>query len=82
MYTDRQKICPKYVESYSKNKFAKSVHLIGFIIRICHVECELRDCRSSPVTQAPFPQLLQGHLAREFQQDGRARASECGSSTS
>jgi hypothetical protein len=26
--------CPKYVEFYSKNKFEKLVHLIGFIIRI------------------------------------------------
>jgi len=28
--------CPKHVEFYSKNKFEKSVHLIGFIIRIYH----------------------------------------------
>ena len=26
--------CPKYVEFYSKNKFQKLVHLVGFIIRI------------------------------------------------
>ena len=26
--------CPKRLEFYSKNKFAKSVHLVGFIIRI------------------------------------------------
>jgi len=25
--------CPKYVEFYSKNKFEKFVHLVGFIIR-------------------------------------------------
>jgi len=29
-----QKNCPKRVEFYSKNKFEKSVHLVGFIIRI------------------------------------------------
>ena len=28
--------CPKHVESYSKNKFEKSVHLVGFVIRIYH----------------------------------------------
>jgi len=30
-----QRNCPKYVEFYSKNKFEKLVHLVGFIIRIC-----------------------------------------------
>jgi len=25
--------CPKHVEFYSKNKFEKLVHLVGFIIR-------------------------------------------------
>ena len=30
---DRGK-CPKHVEYYSKNKFEKLVHLVGFIIRI------------------------------------------------
>jgi len=31
-----QRNCPKHVEFYSKNKFEKLVHLVGFIIRICH----------------------------------------------
>ena len=31
---DGQKNCPKHVEFYSKNKFQKLVHLVGFIIRI------------------------------------------------
>jgi len=26
--------CPKHVEFYSKNKFEKLVHLVGFIIRM------------------------------------------------
>ena len=30
--------CPKYVEFYSKNKFEKLGHLVGFIIRIYHDE--------------------------------------------
>jgi len=31
-----QKNCPKHVEFYSKNKFEKLVHVVGFIIRIYH----------------------------------------------
>ena len=31
---DGQRNCPKHVEFYSKNKFGKLVHLVGFIIRI------------------------------------------------
>jgi len=33
---DGQKNCPKHVKFYSKNKFEKLVHLVGFIIRIYH----------------------------------------------
>ena len=33
---DGRKNCPKHVEFYSKNKFEKLVHLVGFIIRIYH----------------------------------------------
>jgi len=29
-----QKNCPKHVEFYSKNKFEKLVHTVGFIVRI------------------------------------------------
>jgi len=40
-----RKTCPKHVEFYSKNKFEKLVHLIGFIIRIYHnawsSECQI-----------------------------------------
>ena len=39
--SDRQKTFPKHVEFYSKNKFEKLVHLVGFIIRMYH------DARSS-----------------------------------
>ena len=31
---DGQRNCPKHVEFYSKNKFQKLVHLVGFIIRM------------------------------------------------
>ena len=33
---DGQRICPKHVEFYSKNKFEKLVYLVGFITRIYH----------------------------------------------
>ena len=33
---DRQRNCPKHVEFYSKNKFEKLVHLVGFVTRIYH----------------------------------------------
>ena len=33
---DGQRNCQKHVEIYSKNKFEKLVHLVGFIIRIYH----------------------------------------------
>ena len=34
---DGQRNCPKHVEFYSKNKFEKLVHLVGFIIRIVNI---------------------------------------------
>ena len=44
---DGQKSCPKHVELYSKNKFEKLVHIVGFIIRIRHdarsPECQIRQ---------------------------------------
>jgi len=43
---DGQRNCSKHVEFYSKNKFEKLVHLVGFNIRIYH------DAR------APEPQML------------------------
>jgi len=33
-YDDGQRNCPKHVKFYYKNKLAKLVHLVGFIIRI------------------------------------------------
>jgi len=34
---DGQRNCPKHVEFYSKNKFEKLVHLVGFTIRTTHL---------------------------------------------
>ena len=43
---DRQRNCQKHVQFYSKNKFEKLMHLLGFIIRIYHdarsSECHIR----------------------------------------
>jgi len=36
-----QRDCPKHVEFYSKNKFEKLVHLVGFIIRIIKYHVKL-----------------------------------------
>ena len=33
---DGHRHCPKHVQFYSKNKFEKLVHLVGFIVRIYH----------------------------------------------
>ena len=33
---DGQRNCLKHVEFYSKNKFEKLVHLVGFTVRIYH----------------------------------------------
>jgi len=42
---DIQRNCPKHVEDYSKNKFDKLMHLVGFIVRIYHdarsPECQI-----------------------------------------
>ena len=43
---DGQKTCPKHVESYSKNKFEKLLHLVGFIIRIYH-DARSSECQES-----------------------------------
>jgi len=44
---DGQKTCLKHAEFYSKNKFEKLVHLVGFIIRIYHdawsSECQIQQ---------------------------------------
>jgi len=47
-----QRNCPKHVEFYSKNKFQKLVHLVGFIIRIYH------DARSSECQIGVIPEPL------------------------
>ena len=45
---DGQRYCAKHVECYSKNKFEKLVHLVGFIIRIYRdersPECQICHC--------------------------------------
>jgi hypothetical protein len=48
-----------HIEFYSKNKFEKLVHLVGFIIRILH-ECSLIDI-IIPEGTHDLPLLVQGH---------------------
>jgi hypothetical protein len=42
-----RKTSPKHVEFYSKNKFEKLVHLVGFVIKIYHAarssECQIQS---------------------------------------
>jgi len=44
---DGQRNCPKDVEFYSKNKFEKMLHLVGFIIR-------------TPTNRFPCARFIQG----------------------
>jgi len=46
--SDGQRNCPKHVEFYSKNKFEKVVHLVGFFIRIMTMHGHL-NLKISPV---------------------------------
>ena len=52
-----QRNCPKHVEFYSKNKFEKLVHLVGFIVRIWWYLCyalTLRSYQTSLIWSAPI----------------------------
>jgi len=47
---DGQRNCPKHVEFYSKNKFEKLMHLVGFVIRTQKPSCNdaFHNCCSRP----------------------------------
>jgi len=47
---DRQRNCPKHVGVYSKNKFEKLVHLVGFIIRTFYFVRALNPRRIFPTS--------------------------------
>ena len=49
---DGQRNCPKHVDFYSKNKFEKLVHLVGFIIRIYH-DARSPECQVGEELLAP-----------------------------
>jgi len=55
---DGHRNCPRHAEFYSKNKFEKLVHLVGFIIRI------YQDARSSEC-QIRLPLYNFTHLYKE-----------------
>jgi len=58
---DGQRNCSKHVEFYSKNKFEKLVHLVGFIIRLYHdawpPERQILDLTENPVNFCFFSLL-------------------------
>jgi len=58
--------CPKHVEFYSKNKFEKLVHLVGFIIRIYHdarsSECQIHRAK---VTADECRHLIQQNMLKK-----------------
>jgi len=54
---DGQRNCPKYVVFYSKNKFEKSAHLVGFIIRNVSVYFFTRF----PLSRSPT-WLIENHI--------------------
>ena len=58
---DGQKICPKYVEFQSKNKFEKLMHLVGFIIRIYHY-AQSSECQMLNIKQYCYPTSHCSHL--------------------
>jgi len=51
---DEQRNCPKHVEVYSKNKFEKLVHLVGFIMRSKEFICNLLPSFSPCHPRPPF----------------------------
>jgi hypothetical protein len=58
-HDDRQSDCPKYVEFHSKNKFEKSAHLIGFIIRIFHdARSHKRQIWNAKIATVTYPRTL------------------------
>jgi len=54
---DGQRNCPKHVEYYSKNKFEKLVHIVGFIIRIYH-DARSPERQIRPSTSREVPKIL------------------------
>ena len=50
---DGERNCPKHVEFYSKNKFEKLVHLVGFIIRIYHAVIQVPSWSCSQAVSKP-----------------------------
>jgi len=54
---DGQRNCPKHVEFYSKNKFEKLVHLVGFIIGIYH-DAWSSDCQIQIINITQFVVII------------------------
>jgi hypothetical protein len=66
---DGQRNCPKHVEFYSKNKFEKLVHLVGFIIRSwsrCMVTWTSNSAGFATPLKKIFQILLQTQITDSF----------------
>jgi hypothetical protein len=61
-----QRNCPKHVQFYSKNKFEKKVHLVGFIIRIDQFFFSVTDSRPDLGLTHPSNQMAQCFLLCEW----------------
>jgi len=62
-HDDGQRNCPKHVEFYSKNKFEKLVHIVGFIIRIYH---DARSPERKNLALTFIAIILQMHYKRAY----------------
>ena len=64
-----QKICPKRIEFYSKNKFEKLVYFIGFILRILnhHAICHSSMIRCSQFINKSHSQYMHSHSGMALQ---------------
>ena len=51
---DGQRNCPKHVDFYSKNKFEKLVHLVGFIARTKYTGIHKKNGAFSKVNKKPI----------------------------
>ena len=76
---DGQTNCPKHVEFYSKNKFEKLLHLIGFIITIMHVYCLRCFLKCAFQNSFKWPPLLCSADGRWIEREREKQVwSDCG----
>jgi len=59
---DRQKTSPKHVEFYSKNKFEKLVHVVGFIISTNYNFAHILSCLYKNIFN-PYPANVENKVS-------------------